>query len=940
MISEQMVTGLKLDSDVSPPDPICEPCLAGKMHAHPFPPSTHYHRSLLELIHSDLHGPLPPTFFGYKYWITFIDDSTHFRAVHLLKSKSEAFEAFKSFKSWAENQLGAKVKALQDDKGGEYMSNKFLEFTDACGIERRHSTQNRPQQNGLAERANRTMGERITAMLSESRLPVSFWGECLAAMVHVWNRLPTSALKSMTPFEAFYGRKPDVSHLRVWGCTAYVHVQKDKRSALGSHCEKCVFVGYPSGYKGWKFYNPTTKKLLISERADFDERYFPGLSSAKMNAIPPLFSPAGAPPDPPRSQEVSPLSDEGGERNLRSIPPPLDSPPVTPILAPVHPPAMPLAPDVPERPLDAPAAPDPPAPPPAPPITPRRSARARKPPGEWWKVRQPTPIIPDSDDDDEIANFALEDSFAEVEFVGSVSGPDPRSYASAMSAPDAEQWRAACDQEMMSLISNNTWELVELPPGKKAINSGWVFKVKLNSDGTVERYKSRLVAKGCSQRPGYDYTEVFAPTFRPASLRLILSLAAREGYKLCSIDISSAFTYGELDEEIYMRQPEGYHQGGPNTVCRLQKSLYGLKQAARQWNKKLHSVFSSLGYTKLQSDSSIYLYSNGDVKVIVPVYIDDITLVSRNDSAVDSTIKELSKHFKLRDLGPTTFLLAVQVHQDLKKRSISLSQQQYVEELLKRHGMDDCKPVKTPMTPGLDLSDVVVTPEEQEQMKSIPYLSVVGSLQYLATMTRPDIAFAVSYLGRFNHNPGLQHWAAVKHLLRYLKGTVSYKLTYTADNAQELFVTYSDASHGSCKATGRATGGYVTLVCGGAVGWSSKRQGFVTLSSTEAEYVAAVEAGKEILWMRNILSEFGHVIPFPSTLFIVNKSGISVAKNPEHHGRMKHLDLRFYWLRDAVEASLINPVYVPTEEQVADIFTKPVGPNSLHFALPCLGLVP
>ena len=206
-------------------------------------------------------------------------------------------------------------------------------------------------------------------------------------------------------------------------------------------------------------------------------------------------------------------------------------------------------------------------------------------------------------------------------------------------------------------------------------------------------------------------------------------------------------------------------------------------------------------------------------------------------------------------------------------------------------------------------------------------------------MTRPDIAFAVSYLGCFNHNPHPEHWTAVKHLLRYLKGTRDLKLVYRCSDDDELFTTYSDASHGGCHLTGRSTGGYVTLVCGAAVGWSSKRQAFVTLSSTEAEYVAAIEAGKEIKWMRNILSEFGYPISYPSTLFIDNKSGIDVAKNPEHHGRMKHLDLRSYWLREAVQDLVIAPQYIPTSENVADLFTKPVQPKVVEFAVPKLGLV-
>jgi len=210
----------------------------------------------------DLHGPLPPTREGYRYWLTFIDDASSHRAALRLKRKSDTFEGFKTYKAFAENQLQAKIKELQDDKGGEFMSNAFLKFTDECGIHRRHTTRNRPQQNGVAERANRTMGEDISAMLYEAKLPPSLWGEALNAQIHIWNRLPTSTLKGMTPHEAWFKRKPDVSHLRVWGCLAYVFIQKDKRRPLQPHMEQCVFVGYPAGYKGWSFYNPTTQKFL------------------------------------------------------------------------------------------------------------------------------------------------------------------------------------------------------------------------------------------------------------------------------------------------------------------------------------------------------------------------------------------------------------------------------------------------------------------------------------------------------------------------------------------------------------------------------------------------------------------------------------------------------------------------------------------------------
>ena len=267
LLSGNLVTGFSLDSRADP-DLVCEACKAGKMHANPFPVSHTRASRPLQLIHSDVHGPLKvSTNLGYRYWITFIDDYSRFKAVYLLKRKSEAFAAFKQFKAWAENITGERLGSLRDDKGGEYMSREFEAFCIDHGIQRQHTVRNRPQQNGVAERANRTMEEGVISMLYESGMPPSFWGEALPSFIHVHNRLLTTALPKSTPPKAFLGSKPDLSMLRVWGCTAYVLIQKDKRplGSLGSHMEKCIFIGYPQGYKAWKFYNPETKKVIISE---------------------------------------------------------------------------------------------------------------------------------------------------------------------------------------------------------------------------------------------------------------------------------------------------------------------------------------------------------------------------------------------------------------------------------------------------------------------------------------------------------------------------------------------------------------------------------------------------------------------------------------------------------------------------------------------------
>ena len=380
--------------------------------------------------------------------------------------------------------------------------------------------------------------------------------------------------------------------------------------------------------------------------------------------------------------------------------------------------------------------------------------------------------------------------------------------------------------------------------------------------------------------------------------------------------------------------------GSSNQVYLLRKSLYGLKQAARQWNKKLHDTLASMGFKRLESDHSIYIFIRGEVRIIIPVFIDDITFASSDSAAIDSAIKELSSHFKLRDLGPTSFLLGIEIVRTPEKREISLSQRQYVIDALERFNMSDCNPVGTPMDPGARLSSSMSpqSPEEQKAMDKIPYLSAVGTLQYLATTTRPDISYAVGVLARFNTNPGIQHWKAVRHLFRYLKGSLDYKLVYGPTNSSQLFITYTDADHGGNPDNGRSTSGYAVLIGGGAVSWSSRLQSVVSLSTTEAEYIAAVEAGKEIIWMRNLLTEFGYTHTSPSHLLIDNNSAVSVAKNPEHHGRMKHLDLRFHWLRDTVEAGHISPIHIPTTSQAADIFTKPLKRQKIDVCLDLLGL--
>jgi hypothetical protein len=350
-----------------------------------------------------------------------------------------------------------------------------------------------------------------------------------------------------------------------------------------------------------------------------------------------------------------------------------------------------------------------------------------------------------------------------------------------------------------------------------------------------------------------------------------------------------------------------------------------------------------MGFKRIQSDHSVYVFIKDHTHIILPVFVDDITIASKDPSTLQIIVKELSSHYKLRDLGPTSFLLGIKIDRDFSKHQIFLSQQQYILDMLDKYGLTNCNPLSTPMDPGLKLSTSMApqNEEEIEFMKKVPYINAVGSLMYLALATRPDIAYAVGVLARFNSNPGPSHWKGVKHLLRYLKGTSDFKLVYGphSDSPGHSFSTFSDSDHGGNPNNGRSTGGYVVRIGSGAVSWSSKLQAIVALSSTEAEYIAAVEAGKEMVWMHQFLGEIGFPVPTPSILHLDNQSAISVSENPEHHGRMKHLDLRWYWLRDIISSGAIKPEFVPSQDMVADILTKPLMRPQMEKCRRSMGLV-
>jgi hypothetical protein len=505
----------------------------------------------------------------------------------------------------------------------------------------------------------------------------------------------------------------------------------------------------------------------------------------------------------------------------------------------------------------------------------------------------------------------------------------PTTYYDAMRCDDREKWKRAIQVELEAIKRNQVMvEVPRVPATHKAIGAKWIFKIKYNKDGSVDKYKARLVCQGFRQREGLDYNETFAPVVRLDSLRLLLALAASDPeIELLHLDAISAFLNGRLKEKIFMKAPPGVPS--ESGFFQLLRTLYGLKQAPREWHAVVEAfLLGKIGFTKVKSASCLYVKREGSKWCIVALYVDDL-VIAGHPQLTGPIRKALMSEFAMTDNGELSFCLGLEVQRDPATASIRVSQKQYASDILERYGMANCKAAPTPAAESIRLTSDMSpkTNREREQLrvdfKDLPYRAVVGSLLYLCN-TRPDLQFAVGQVSRFSEDPGRQHYVALKRILRYVRGTCSYGIEYSGGQGVVLGGS-TDADWAGDPETRRSTSGYIITLGGAPVSWRSSRQKCLATSSCEAEYVAACAAGQDLVWLRRVLDELGFVQTGPSILLEDNQGCIRHAKNQTDHGRMKHIDVKKYFVRELVQAGEIELRYIPTEEMPADIMTKGLG---------------
>lgn len=870
----------------------CENCILGKQKRLPFKTGTHKSSSTLDYLHASLWGPASVnTLSSFRFYLLIVDDFSRKIWTFLLKHKSDTFKVFKQWKLLIENQTNMKIKALRTDNGLEFCNSDFDTFCKESGILRHRTVTYTPQQNGVAERMNRYLLEKVRCMLYSSGLPKFFWGEALKTATYLINRSPSSAIDFQVPEKLWSENIPDYARLKFFGCTAYSHQSEGK---LEPRSLKCVFLGYGEDVKGYRLWVKCQNgfKVIISRNVIFNEDDMPCYDSTNK-----------------RTPEPTPVKDTVLQEESESVGVQNDLIEVEPA------PSDPLP-----EPTESESEPEPSEPA----LRNYQLTRDR----ERREIRPSTRFS----NDDFVTLFSALDSV----------NSEPVSFNDAINCSDSDLWKEAMKEEMDSLMKNKTWVLVDRTDNQKVIDCKWIYKIKQgDSDSEVKRYKARLVAKGFTQKEGIDYNEIFSPVAKYTSIRILLALTAHFNWELDQLDVKTAFLNGDLFETIYMNQPEGFvEKSKADKVCLLKKSLYGLKQAPRQWYIKFNTFVQKLGFARSKYDSCFFFKgSGGPESVYLLLYVDDMLLACHDRSEIDSIKSKLKSEFEMKDLGEAKRILGMEITRDRNNCILQLRQCSYVKKILEKFSLLECKPVSLPIANHFKLTSdqSPKTEDELYRMQNVPYANTIGSIMYLMVCTRPDLAHSISILSRFMSNPGETHWLAVKWMLRYLKGSSSLGLEFKRSKEGIKLKGYTDSDFAGDVDNRRSTSSYIFTLCDGCISWKSQLQKLVALSSTEAEYIAACDAVKESIWLKGLLNEISFANDSVD-IYTDNQSAIHLSKNPVYHDRTKHIDIKFHFVRSMTESGLISLVKIPTEFNPSDMGTKVLPSNKFQNCLKILNI--
>ena len=853
------------------------------------------------MVHTDVCGPMSvASFSGCRYFVSFVDEYTGYIFIVPIARKSDVLKQFKLYLAWVERTFSCAVKRVQSDHGGEFIALK--DYLSLKGIEHTMSLPYSPNLNGMAERVNRTIVEWARTMLEHASLPKIFWAEAVVHAARVRNVLFCPRDRSLSSLQLMSGRKPDVSYFRVFGCLAWYHLPKEKRTKLDAKSIKGIIIGYLQN-KQYKVWLPERSIAVVSRDVTIVEDQFPGsvLTQEWDESPHEIVTDTEGKPGPERN--AIPISQRDSTVPNRYVP--HRSTPLVPHSGQSYSVKdVEITDEIREKLTHYPPSASPPelpdtgqdvenvnhgsgevSPPTAEPRYPRREHRS------------PAYFKPTS--------AKLTRALATMTDRPKV----PSTIKEAFVQHDAADWRAAVNSELESLRQHETWEIVNEPPGVKTLSTRFVFIRKYDDSGNVIRHKARLVMRGYLQG---DVEQNFAPVLDFTTIRTCLTVAIQRGYEIQQMDVRTPFLHGEIDSDVYMKPPDGLQVCGRGQLLKLRRGLYGLTQAPRLWQDKWKSVMQKMKFVMLMSDECVF--RRGSTWILL--YVDDIILVGAKCAELIAVKRELKHYLDVKDLGALGSFLGVSFVRE-RERAL-LSQKHYILQVLQRFGMSECKAVSTPMAEGALKAFSVSNGEHADQQTN---QELLGCLLFVSTRTRPDISAAVAILCRYASKPNNAHWVALKRVLRYLQGTKDFSLLISASGEQQISAS-CDADWAGDREDRRSTTGFLLQLDDTTVAWRSIKQTTVALSTTEAEFVALSEGAKLIVWMRCLLKEMDSEQAKPTMVREDNQGALVWEDEGVRHA--KHISIRKNFVREQVENQIIRLVYCPTAEMCADILTKPL----------------
>lgn len=912
----------------------CETCLKAKSTRIPFPKkSKSKSNAVLDLIHSDVCGPMQTMSMGKKrYILTIIDDYSKYTEVYFISHKSDVGEKIKEYIAMVKNKFNRKPKVLRSDRGGEYMGNELKRFLRDEGIKTQYTAPYSPQQNGTAERKNRSLIEMARCLLTDADLPNYLWAEAVNTANYIQNRTITKGADAI-PYQLWNDEKPQLKDFVVFGTKCYVNTPAEKLRKLDDRAKLMYFMGYSEESKAFRCYDPLNRKLVISRDVRFIDNpthqvISLDLSSKEEKTTESIYD-----------DESSIDSSYSGSTSSESSYKECDTSTDMDVTLTDH----------------------------------------------GLEYRDPTPYHSDVSSDDTISGEtsstdsgatvinvqpSLDEEYGELstslsDFHVSLYAPgdttytsppnsdetdeatreprvshrqnkgqppnrfqanlitEPKSLLDALKSEQKSKWLSAMKEEMKSMHKNETWELCELPSDRKAIGCKWIYKTKTDAEGKVIRFKARLVAQGFTQRFGTDYDQIFAPVARQTTFRILLSVASKAKLLVHHLDVKTAFLNGSLKETIYMKQPPGFESENKGLVCKLKKSIYGLKQAAKSWNDEIHRFLTRHSFERSKNDPCLYTKVQDSELVYLLIYVDDILIVAKSMKCIQGVKSMLAMEFDIQDLGEIKQYLGIDVTRD-KDGIFHLNQAKYIKKIVNEFGMSHAKVSNVPMQ--VNYGKTAANTDDGLLLSNKQYQKLIGCLLYISVNTRPDISASISILAQKMSKPRQDDWNELKRVLKYLKGTANLRLALgRKDYNCDLVYGYSDANWADNKSDRKSNSGHVFMVNGATVCWSSRKQSLVALSTCESEFIALSEACRAAIWIRRILIDLKQKVPTATTIYEDNQSCLDLVKEEERlSDRSKHIDTRFCFVKDYIEKGLISCVYCPTDEMLADILTKPL----------------